>query len=156
MDLQSHARVLMPSHPLTNFEIQKCYQNEPRLNGVYCRDNLPDKIKDEAYAINHDEYSDTGTHWIALYALNKNVTSFDSFGVEYIPKEIKIFIDKSIVVANIFRIQTHDAIMCGYFCIELYDFMLAGKNLTYFSNLFASNNFKKNDDMILKYFMTNV
>ena len=110
MDLQSHARVLMPSHPLSNFEIQKCYQNELRLNGVYCRDNQPDKIKDEAYAINHDEYSDTGTHWIALYALNKNVTSFDSFGVEYIPKEIKIFIDKSIVVAYIFRRQT-------YFCI---------------------------------------
>ena len=149
MDLQSHARVLMPSHPLTNFSIQKYYHNGPRLNGVYCRDNQPDKIKDEAYAINHDEYSDTGTHWIALYALNKNVTSFDSFGVEYIPKEIKTFIDRSIVVANIFRIQT-------YFCIELYDFMLAGKNLTYVSNLFASNNFKKNDDMILKYFMTNV
>ena len=50
---------------------------------------------------------------------------------------IKTFIDRSIVLANIFRIQTHDAIMCGYFCIELYDFMFAGKNLTYFTNLFA-------------------
>ena len=47
----------MPSHPLTNFEIQKCYQNEPRYNGVYSRDNLP-KIKDGAYAIDLDEYSD--------------------------------------------------------------------------------------------------
>ena len=36
---------LMSSHPLTNFEIQKCYQNEPRLNGVYSRDNLPKKQK---------------------------------------------------------------------------------------------------------------
>ena len=141
---------------MTNFEIQKYYQNEPRFNGVYSRDNLPDKIKDGAYVINLDEYSDIGTHWIALYALNNNVTYFDSFGVEHTPKEIKIFIDKSTFVANIFRIQAHDSIMCGYFCIVFIDFMLAGKNLTDFTNLFVPNNFKKNDDIILKYFMTNV
>ena len=41
---------LMPPHPLTNFEIQKYYQNEPGFNGAYSRDNLP-KIKDGAYAI---------------------------------------------------------------------------------------------------------
>ena len=56
----------MPPHPLTNFEIQKYYQNEPRFNGVYSRDNLP-KIKDGAYVINLDEYSDIETHWVALY-----------------------------------------------------------------------------------------
>ena len=78
----------MPSHPLTNFEIQKYYENEPRFNGVYQRDNLPTKIKDEAYVINIDEYSDTGTHWIDLYVKNNNVTYFDSFGVEHISKEI--------------------------------------------------------------------
>ena len=70
-------------HPLTNFEIQKYYKNEPRFNGVYSRDNLP-KIKDGAYIINHDEYSDIGTHWVALYLQNNNnVIYFDSFGVEY-------------------------------------------------------------------------
>ena len=47
----------MPPDPLTNFEIQKFYQNEPRFNGVFSRDNLP-KIKDRAYIINLDEYSD--------------------------------------------------------------------------------------------------
>ena len=73
---------------------------------------------------NLDEYSDFGTHWIALYALNNNVTYFASFGVEHIPKEIKIFIDKSIVVANIFRIQAYDFILCRYFCIGFTDFML--------------------------------
>ena len=57
------------------------------------------------YVINIDEYSDIGTHWIAFYTLNNNVTYFDSFGVEHIQKEIKIFIDKSIGVANIVRIQ---------------------------------------------------
>ena len=76
----------MPPHPLTNFEIQK-YQNEPRFNGVYFKDNLP-KIKDGAYVINRDEYSDIGTHWVAL-CINNDVTYFDSFGVEHIPKEIK-------------------------------------------------------------------
>ena len=69
-----------------NFEIQKYYKNEPRFNGVYSRDNLP-KIKDGAYVINLDEYSDIGTHWVALYVqINNSVTYFDSFGVEHIPK----------------------------------------------------------------------
>ena len=54
----------MPLHPLTNFKIQKCYQNEPGFNGVYSRDNLP-KIKDGAYVINLDEYSNIRTLWVA-------------------------------------------------------------------------------------------
>ena len=74
-------------HPLTNLEIQKYYENEPRFNGVYSRDNLP-KIKDGAYVINLDEYSDIGTHWVTLYINNNDATYFDSFGVEHIPKEI--------------------------------------------------------------------
>ena len=78
----------MPPHPLTNFEIQKYYQNEPRFNGVYSRDNLPNKIKDGTNIINLDEYSDIGTHLVALYALNNNATYFGSFGVEHIQKEI--------------------------------------------------------------------
>ena len=57
----------MPPHPLTNFEIQKYYKNEPRLNGVFSRNNLPKKIKDGAYIINFDECSNVGTHWIALF-----------------------------------------------------------------------------------------
>ena len=44
------------------------YQNEPRFNGVYSRD----KMKDGAYVINLDEYSNFGTHWIALYVNKKN------------------------------------------------------------------------------------
>ena len=84
---------MIPPHPLTNLEIQKYYKNQPRFNGVYSRDNLP-KIKDGAYIINLDEYSDIGTHWVALYVQNNNsVTYFDSFGVEHIPKEIKEFVN---------------------------------------------------------------
>ena len=74
------------SHSLTNFEIEAYCQNEPRFMGVYSRDNLPDKIKDGAYVVNFDEYSDIGTHWIALYVNNKTVTYFDSFGIEHISK----------------------------------------------------------------------
>ena len=77
------------SHPLTNFEIQTYYWNEPRFNGVYSRDNLPDKNKDGAYVVNLDEYSDVGTHWVTLYVNNKTVTYFDSFGIEHISKEVK-------------------------------------------------------------------
>ena len=83
--------------------MQKYYENEPRFNGVYSRDNLP-KIKDGAYIINLDEYSDIGTHWVALWLDNNNVTYFDSFGVEHIPKEIKIFINNKNIKTNIFRI----------------------------------------------------
>ena len=67
----------------------KYYQYEPRFNGAYSRDNLPNKIRNEAYVINIDGYSNVGTHCIALYALNNNVIYFDSFGVEHISKEIK-------------------------------------------------------------------
>ena len=76
---------MIPYHPLSNLEIQKFYQNEPRFNGAYSRDNLPKIIKDEAYVINLDEYGDVGTHWIALYAGNIQITYFDSFGVEHRP-----------------------------------------------------------------------
>ena len=145
----------MQPHPLTNFEIQEYYQNEPRFNGVYSRDSLS-KIKDEAYVINLYEYSDIGTHWVALYVWNKNVTYFDSFGVEHIPKEIKTFISNKNIKTNIFRIQAYDSIMCGYFCIGFIDFMLARKTLTEYTNLFSPNNFKKNDDIILNYFMSNI
>ena len=79
----------MTPHPLTNFEIKAYYQNESRFNGVYSGDNLPNKIKDGAYALNLDEYSDIGTHWIALYVNNKTATYFDSFGIEHISKEVK-------------------------------------------------------------------
>ena len=78
----------MPPHPLINFEIQKYYENKLKFNGVYSRNNLS-KIKDGAYIINLDEYESIGTHWIALYFNDNNVTYFDSFGVKHIPKEIK-------------------------------------------------------------------
>ena len=80
----------MPPHPLTNSEIQKYYQNEPKFNGVLSRNNYP-KIKHETYVINLDENESIGTHWIALYVNANNIVYFDSFRVEHITKEIKRF-----------------------------------------------------------------
>ena len=54
----------MLPHSLTNFELQKYYQNEPKFNGVYSRNNLPE-IKDGTYVINLDEFKPIGTHWMA-------------------------------------------------------------------------------------------
>ena len=103
---------LTPPHPLTNFEIQEYYQNE-----FFSRDNLPNSIKNGAYVTNLDEYHDIGTHWVALYVNNKTIIYFDSFGVEYNPREIMKFIARKKIITNIYRIQAYDSIMCGYFCI---------------------------------------
>ena len=86
----------------------KYYENESRFNGVYSRDNLPNKIKDGVYVINLDEYSDIGTHWIALYVKNNNITYLDSFGVKHIPMEIMKFIENKNIKTNIVRIQAYD------------------------------------------------
>ena len=146
----------MPLHPLTNFVVQKYYQNESRFNGIYCRDNLP-KIRNGAYVINLDKYSDVGTHWVALYMINNDVRNLDSFGVEHIPKRIKAFTDPFLSkTTNVFRIQEYNSIMCECFCVGFIDFMLAGKTLTEFTNLFSPINLKKNDDKILNYSMSNV
>ena len=97
---------LIPPDSLTNFQIQKYYENEPRLNGV-SRDNLPKKIKDGAYVINLDEYKDVRTHWVALFCKKSEIVYFDSFGVEHIPQEIKEFIGNKNIKANIFRVQAN-------------------------------------------------
>ena len=88
-----------------------------------------------------------------LHVDNKTVTYFDSFGVEHIPQEVKKFINNKSIIANIFRKQAYDSAICGYFCIGFIDFILKGKNLTDFTNLFSPNNFKKNDYIILNYFL---
>ena len=104
---------LLPFHPLTNFEINKYYKNEPRFNGVYSINNLPKTIKKGVYVINLDEYENMGTHWVALFVKPKYAVYFDSFGIEHIPKEIKHAIGNKEIKANIFRIQAYYSIMCG-------------------------------------------
>ena len=91
-----------------------------------------------------------------MYVNNKTVTYFDSFGVEHTPKEIMEFIGNKNIITNIFRIQAYDSVICGYFCIGFLDFMFNGNSLTDFTNLFPPKDFKKNGNIILNYFLTNL
>ena len=91
-----------------------------------------------------------------MYVHNDDDTYFDSFGVEHIPKEIKKILNNKNIKINIFRIQAYDSLMSGYLGIGFIDFMLAGKTLTEYTNLFSPNNFKKNDDIVLNYFVSNI
>ena len=145
-------KALIPPHPLANFEIKEYYENEPRFNGVYSRDNLPKIIKNGAYVINLDEYTDVDTNWVALYVKNNEVIYFDSFSVEHVPKEIKRFIGHKNTKTNIFGMQVDNSIMRGYFCTGFIDFMFAGRCLIAFASLFSPHDFKKNDKIILNYF----
>ena len=146
---------MTPPHPLTNFEIQGYYQTEPRFNGVFSRDKVPNALKNGAsetsrakrgersYLINLDEYRDIATHWVALYVNNNTATYFDSFGVEHIPKEIIKFIGNKKITTNIYRIQAYDSIMCGYFCIGFINFMFNGNSLADYTSLFSPKDLKK-------------
>ena len=130
----------MPFHPLTNIEIIEYYKNEPRFNGVYSRNNLPNGIKKGAYVINLDEYENTGTHWIALFVKTN---------------EAIYFIGNNNIKSNIFRIQAYDSIMCGYFCIEFINYMLKGKTLLDYTNLFSPDDFKKKTIKLLEEYLEN-
>ena len=143
---------MLPFHPLTNIEINEYYKNGPTFNGVYSRNNLPNKMKKGAYVINLDENKNMGTHWITLFVKTNEGIYFDSFGIEPIPSEINEFIGNKNIKSNIFRIQAYDSIMCGYFCIEFINYMLEDKTLLYYTNLFSPNDFKKNDQIIKRIF----
>ena len=102
----------MQPDPLTSFKIKKYYQNKPKFNGVYSRNNLFE-IKDEAYVINLDEYKSMGNHGIVLHANYNNITYFDSFEVEHVPKtKNRKFIGNKNIKTNIYRIPTYDSIIC--------------------------------------------
>ena len=92
------------------------------------------KIKDRAYVINLDEYTEVGTHGIDLFCDRNEIVYCNSFGVEHVPEEIKEFVGNKNIKSNIFRVQANDSVMCGYFCVGFIDFMLAGKKSTDFTN----------------------
>ena len=67
-------------------------------------------------------------------------------------KKLTNFIENKTIIANIFRVEANDSVMCGYFCIGFIDFMVAGKKLTDLTSLFSPYDFEINDDLILSYF----
>ena len=104
------------------------------------------------HVINLDKYENTGTHWIALSFKTNEVIYFDSFGIEHIPKEIEHAIGNKEIKASIFRLQAYDSVMCGYYSIEFINYILKGKKLLDYTNLFSPNDFKKNDQFIKRIF----
>ena len=97
-------------------------------------------------------FKSTGTDWESLYVNDNNIIYFYSFRVEHISKEIKKNIGNKNIITDIYRIQEYDSITCGYFCIRFIDFMLKGKSLLDYTNLFFPNKYEKNDKIItIKY-----
>ena len=89
-------------------------------------------VKDGAYIVSLEEYADVGTNWIALFCNRSEIVFFDSFGVEYVPEEMKEFVGNKNIKANIFRVQANNSIMCEYFYIRFIDFMMAGRKNDWF------------------------
>ena len=137
---------------IPSFKQYRDYFNyEPRFNGAFSRNNLP-KIKDGAYIINLEDENSKGTHWVALFIDRNLAVYFDSFGIEYIPQEVLNKIKDKSITHNIFRIQNNESVMCGLYCIVFIEYMLAGKTLLDYTNLFSPNDYKNNDKIIYKYF----
>ena len=159
MDLQKTKVLILPYH-FSNLEVRNYYQNGPRFNGCYSRNNLPFKVKDWAYVTNLDGYVHIGPHWIVLHALGYNGTCFESVRVKHIPKGIRKITNGSVINAstiptNIFRTQAYDLVVCRYFCITFIHFVLDCKSwktlLIFFCQIALKNDDIVNYD-ILNYF----
>ena len=108
---------------------------------------ISQKLKKGAYAMNLDEYTNIGIHWIVLFFKPKYTIYFDSFVIEHISKEIKKIISNKDIKANIFRLQAYDSVMWLYFCIEFINYMLRSKTLLDYTNLFSPDDIKKIDQI---------
>ena len=132
-------------------KIANYFKYEPRFNGVSSRNNLP-RIKDGAYVINLDDKNSKGAQWVSFYWQKNTAVYFDCFGIEYIPQKVLNKIKDKWITHNIFRIQDNESIMCGFYFIAFIEYMLTGKNLLDYTNLFSPNDYKKNEKIIYKYF----
>ena len=102
--------------------------------------------------INLGDKNSKGTHWVSLFTHKKVALYFDLFGIEYIPQEALNKISDKSITHNIFRIQDNESIMCRFYCITFIEYMVTGKTLLDYTNLFSLNDYKKNDKIIYKYF----
>ena len=125
------------------------FNYKARFKVAFSRDNLP-RIKDGAYVINFDDKQSKGTHWVPLF-INKNTAGyFDSVGIEYIPQEVSSKIKDKSLARNIPRIQSDNSVMCGFYCIAFIEYMIMGKSLFDYPNLFSLNDYQKDDKIICK------
>ena len=116
--------------------------DKPRFNGVFSRNNV----------ITIDDKNSKRTHWLSLF-IHKNVAIyFDSFGISYIYQKVLNKVTDKSITHNIFRIQDNESILCGFYCIAFIEYMLAGKTLLDYTNLFSPNDYRKNDKITYKCF----
>ena len=107
---------------------------------------------EQAHIINLGGYESIGSHWVALHVNTKSAAYFDSFGVEHIVYRNRKPIGNKNIVTNIYGIEAYYSAMCVYICIDFINFMLKGKSILKYTNLFSPNKYKKNNIIILKYF----
>ena len=129
----------------------KYFNYEPSFNGVLSRENLP-RIKDGAYVLNLEDKESKGEYCVSLFIEKNTSAYFDSFGIEYIPQEVLNKIKDKSITHNIFRIQSDDSIISGFYCIAFIEYMLAQKSSLDYTNLFSPNDYQKNDKIVYKYF----
>ena len=129
-------------HPVSNIETFNYLNYENKFNDVLSRNNLT-RINDGDHVINFDDKKSKRTHWVSLFIDRSTAVYFDSFGSEYIPLEILQKIRDKSITRNIFRIQDDESIMCGFYCIPFIEYILAGKTLSDYTNLFSINHYKK-------------
>ena len=89
---------------------------------------------------------------VSLFINRNPAVYFDSFEIEYIPQEILNKITDKSITHNIFRMQDNDSIMCGFYCMAFIEYILSGKTLLDYTDLFSLNDYEKNDKIIYKYF----
>ena len=100
------------------------------------------------YVINLHDKNSKETHWVSIF-IDKNIAVyFDSFGIEYIPQEVLSKIKDKSITHNIFRIQVHESIICGFYCIAFIEYLLVGETFLDYTNLFSPNDYNKNNEII--------
>ena len=100
------------------------------------------------YVINLHDKNSKETYWVSIF-IDKNIAVyFNSFGIEYIPQEVLSKIKDKSITHNIFRIQVHESIICGFYCIAFIEYLLVGKTFLDYTNLFSPNDYNKNNEII--------
>ena len=116
------------------------------MNNSEITNYLP-KIKDGVYVINLDNKNSKVTHLLSSFINRNTAVYFDSFGIEYVTQEVLNKIRDKSIIRNIFRIQDNESAMCGFYCINFIEYMLAAKTLLDYTNLFSPNYYKKTDKL---------
>ena len=135
-------KFLVSLDPLSNIEVTKYFNYQPRVNVDFSRDNLP-RIKDGANVLNRDDKQSKGAHWFSLFIDRNTAAYFHSFGIEHIPQKVFRRIKDKSIIHNMFRVQGGDSIVCGFYCTAFIEYMIAGTTLLHYTNLYYPADYKQ-------------